>query len=230
MNEFDDYEYDSDEHNSESNDLYGMEVISKGKKPRPLDQGDQWGDMKTRWQKSDVTYSSRQMDQILQNLPTYNQLFFKSWSSLFIQQTDGSGGSIFRLQNSNTRKRTNDYDLSFRLKGSSENFKENMNYLKDEVMADIAMLDTYKVGGVSIYTASSKKEEDGCIQILLIKVGNSYSGYISLCDQLFIHAKNKFYLNEKADKPSLDWQQSFDIKQLMTIEEAVQFQRKIKIK
>jgi hypothetical protein len=220
------YEYELKDHSANANDLYGDESVSPVKVSNIKDVDDNWDDAKMGWQPSTNYYTSNQMGNVLARLSTFNQMVFMSWSSLFVFQTDGSGGSIFRFQHTtDTRSKSNDFDIAMRMSSHKDGLKENMGFLKEEVQCDLVMLDTLKVGGIKMFSGTSTGTEDGCIQVFLAKVGPKYSGWLSLCDRLFIPMTNKFIVNENASKPRLEWKQAFDVKKILTIEEARKYQR-----
>ena len=190
---------------------------------------DNWYNAKVKWQPSDQCYSSIKFNDVLERFDSFNQILFKSWDELFYYSGKGSGGTILRLQHNKTHQRTNDFNLTMMRKGFQRNLKPNMDYLREEIQCDISKLDEYKFdNGIEIYTASTKDEFDGCIQLILCRIGKDYAfSYVSFCDQLFMPIVNKIRLNELNSAVCLEFTQEFNTNKLLSMNQVVEYQRSV---
>ena len=178
-------------------------------------------DFKTKWASSTTVFDSIELRHTLENWVNYTQITIKSWD---LMDQFGVGGTIVRFENSKTHKRTDDFKFNVRPRGF-DRLKPNMDRLRQEVDCAIIGLDSYQVGGIERYSGITAT---GDLQLIVSRIGTQFRyGWIALGDQLFIPITNKWRDTgagtRASNTPSWDIQQA--LKQNLTIEQAIDYQR-----
>jgi len=166
---------------------------------------------------SEEIFTSENLDETLSRWEKYNRFLFKSWS---LTRNFGHDGSLVRFYNNrDSYVRSCDFNFNLVRVNTQMRIRPNMKILLDEVNADLVSLDSYQLGGIYRYFGSTVTTD---LQILIIQINRQYFGWLCLADQIFLPIVNKWKLSGKENK-SLDIEQS--IKNLYTIQEAIQYQR-----
>jgi hypothetical protein len=198
-------------HDSSQDDLV---ILSHAKKT----QDDNIAALRQTWQPSDHEYVSDNLVQMAQQWNQYNRVLIKSWD---LANNYGVGGSVARLENTQTRARSTDFKFTIQQKGFYK-LKPNMNVLREEVDAGLISFAWSDVGDITRYSGVTAT---GDCQIIVSKIKDEFCfGWISFGDQKFIALTNKWRLTKNSNS---SWDIGQSTNTVFDIRGAIEYQRSI---
>lgn len=168
---------------------------------------------------SQEIYKNSQLSTVLDQWEKYNKVTINSWD---LAHSPGVDGTILRFaQESKFRSlmRSPDFRFSLQTNGFQKNFRSNMDRLREEVDASLALARVDNIARLSGAT--------DCASIQLLMIEQQFKpvfGWLAIADQLFIPLTNRWTERITSQYPYMNFEQS--TKKYYGIRAAIDLQRK----
>jgi len=175
--------------------------------------------MRTKIPYSTEVYTDKELNEVLDRFEKYNRIVIRSWD-LF--ERKGIDGTILRLEEHQHKTRLNrspDFRFDLHTYNKSRYLASNMDRLKEELMATLALS---KIDDVKIFAGATDSRS---IQLVVFKLNDLIGGWLGIMDQIFVPLTNTWYTQTNGQYPYMDMEQKLG--PMYDIAKAIQKQRSI---